>query len=55
MRVFLDDFSVFVAEVEHLVHLRKCFLKCRQSHLSLNPTKCVFGVTSGIMLGHVVS
>ena len=29
--------------------------KCRGSRLSLNPEKCVFGVTSGALLGHIVS
>mgnify|MGYP002775443223 CR=1 FL=1 len=29
--------------------------KCREYPVSLNPTKCVFGVTSGTLLGHIVS
>ena len=36
-------------------HLRLCLEKCREYRLSLNPAKCVFGVTSGNLLGHIVS
>ena len=36
-------------------HLRMCLEKCRGSRLSLNLAKCVFEVTSGALLGHVVS
>ena len=31
-----------------------CLEKCRSTQLSLNPTKYVFGVTSGALLGHIV-
>lgn len=55
MRVFLDDFSVFGKKKEHLQHLRLCLQRCKETRLSLNRMKCVFGVRSGVMLGHVVS
>ena len=29
--------------------------QCRKGRLSLNPAKCAFGVTSGALLGHIVS
>ena len=32
-----------------------CLERCRTSRLSLNPAKCAFGVTSGALLGHIVS
>ena len=32
-----------------------CLEKCRKYRLSLNPSKCVFGVTSGNLLGYIVS
>ena len=32
-----------------------CLERCRQGRLSLNPAKCAFGVTSGALLGHIVS
>ena len=55
MQVFLDDFAVYSREGEHLQHLRLCLEKCKGYRLSLNPAKCVFGVTSGALLGHIVS
>ena len=55
MQVFLDDFAVYSREGEHLQHLRLCLEKCRAYRLSLNPVKCVFGVSSGALLGHIVS
>ena len=35
--------------------LRLCLDRCRAAWLSLNTTKCVFLVTSGNLLGHIVS
>ena len=32
-----------------------CLVKCQGFRLSLNPAKCVFGVTSGALLGHIVN
>ena len=55
MQVFLDDFAVYSRHTEHLGHLRLCLEKCREYRLSLNTAKCVFGVTSGNLLGHIVS
>ena len=55
MQVFLDDFAVYSGGGEHLQHLRLCLEKCGSYQLSLNPAKCVFGVTSGALLGHIVS
>ena len=55
MQVFLDDFAVYSRHREHLDHLRLCLEKCREYRLSLKPTKCVFGVARGKLLGHVVS
>ena len=55
MRVFLDDFSVFVKEHEHIEHLRKCLQECRTGRLSLNPQKSAFSVRSGVLLCHVIS
>ena len=55
MQVFLDDFSMYGRQLEHLNQLRHCLDHCGQARLSLNPAKCVFFVTSGTMLGHIVS
>ena len=55
MKLFLDDFSVYSDIISHLVKLRKCFEKCREYGISLNPDKCLLLVFSGIILGHIVS
>ena len=55
MQVFLDDFVVYSRKIDHFDHLRLCLERCRQGRLSLNPAKCAFGVTSGTLLGHIVS
>ena len=55
MQVFLDDFAVYSKKGEHLDHLRLCLEKCRGYRLSLNPAKCIFGVTNDMLLGHIVS
>lgn len=41
--------------MDHLVDLEKVFDRLAQYHLMLNPKKCVFGVTSGKLLGFIVS
>ena len=55
MRVFLDDFSVFGKREDHINHLRLCLQRCRMAGLALNPAKCAFAVSKGILLGQVIS
>ena len=55
MQVFLDDFVVYGQHAEHLAQLRLCLKRCWHAWLSLNPAKCAFQVTSGALLGHIVS
>ena len=55
MQVFLNDFAVYSRKIDYFYHLRLCLERCRQGRLSLNPAKCAFGVTSGTLLGHIVS
>ena len=55
MQVFLDDFAVYGTRGQHLGHLQLCLVRCRTSRLSLNLAKCAFDVTSGALLGHIVS
>ena len=38
-----------------MANLRKLFERLRKFELKLNPAKCTFGVTSGKLLGFVVS
>ncbi|KAL2610726.1 hypothetical protein R1flu_029299 [Riccia fluitans] len=55
MQTYLDDFTVYGSCTDHLGHLRKCLQKCRRFSISLNPDKSVFGVSSGVLLGHIIS
>ena len=55
MSVFLDDFAVYNRKPNHFEPLQLCLDRCLQGRLSLNPTKCAFGVMSGTLLGHIVS
>ena len=54
--IFLDDLTVYSnSHEEHLQHLRKVFLKCRQFGISINPKKSQFDLREGKLLGHIVS
>ncbi|KAL2653999.1 hypothetical protein R1flu_022127 [Riccia fluitans] len=55
MQTYLDDFTVYGSRTDHLGHLRKCLEKCRKFSISLNPDKSVFGVSFGVLLGHIIS
>ena len=53
---YLDDITIFSRrEEDHLKHLEKVLLKCRRFGIYLNPTKNIFSLTSGKMLGHIIS
>ena len=54
--VYLDDITIFLKRrEEHAFHLRQIFERYRKYGISLNPKKCVFAVTEGKLLGHIVS
>jgi hypothetical protein len=56
MQVFLNDFAAFETRKMHLQqHVELCLQKCKEARLSLNPAKCAFAVTSGMLLGHIIS
>jgi hypothetical protein len=55
MKIFLNDFTISSDMSTHLEKLIKCFLKCREYGISLNPKKCVFVVCFGTILGFIVS
>ena len=51
-----DDFIVWGKTLqEHDEHLRKVFLKIRESGLKLNKTKCQIRKQSIVFLGHIIS
>ena len=56
LEVFMDDFSVFGNSFDDcLENLQKVLARCEEKNLVLNWEKCQFMVTSGIVLGHIVS
>ncbi|XP_017978243.1 PREDICTED: uncharacterized protein LOC108662410 [Theobroma cacao] len=56
IEVYVDDMIVKSrTERDHTVNLKKLFKRLRKFQLKLNPAKCIFGVTSGKLLGFVVS
>uniref|UniRef100_A0A2N9EYS5 RNA-directed DNA polymerase n=1 Tax=Fagus sylvatica TaxID=28930 RepID=A0A2N9EYS5_FAGSY len=56
MEVFMDDLSVFGDSFDGcLENLGKVLARCEEKNLVLNWEKCHFMVTSGIVLGHIVS
>ncbi|KAK8683846.1 hypothetical protein V6N13_039892 [Hibiscus sabdariffa] len=56
IEVYVDDMiAKSRTEEEHLTNLKKLFQRLREFHLKLNPAKCTFGVTSGKLLGFIVS
>jgi len=55
MLLFLDDFTLFSDMDTHFPKLRKCFEKCIEFGIILNPYKCLFLVIFDIILGFIVS
>ena len=56
VEVYVDDMIVkSQGRADHLATLQRFFERIRQFRLRLNPKKCTFGVTSGKLLGHIVS
>ena len=56
VEVYVDDMIVKSKDREgHIPALRKFFERIRFYKLQLNPKKCTFGVTSGKLLGFMVS
>ena len=56
VEVYVDDMIVKSRDrVDHLTTLERLFERIRQFRLRLNPKKCTFGVTSGKLMGYMVS
>ena len=55
IQVYLDDLTVYSKNwLDHFGHLRKVLMHCRKFGISLNPSKYIFGVMKGKLLGHIV-
>ncbi|RVW67504.1 Retrovirus-related Pol polyprotein from transposon 17.6 [Vitis vinifera] len=56
VEVYVDDMIVkSQGRADHLEALERFFERIQEFRLRLNPKKCTFGVTSGKLLGHMVS
>ena len=56
MEVFVDDMLVKSKdEANHLDNLKETFSTLCKYNMKLNPAKCVFAITSGKLLGFMVS
>jgi hypothetical protein len=54
--VFIDDILIYSASwVGHLKHLRMVFEKLREHQFYLKRSKCAFGETELLYLGHIIS
>lgn len=54
--IYLDDITLyFNSHFDHLQHLKKVFLKCKEFGISVNPKKSLFDLEEGKLLGHIVS
>ena len=56
VEVYVDDMMVkSPTREEHFEALDKFLERIRKYNLRLNPKKCIFGVTSGKLLAHLIS
>ena len=56
MEVYIDDMLVKSVEAaNHIAHLEEAFDILRKHRMMLNPSKCIFGVSSGKFLGFLVT
>src|ERR1041384_5458571 len=56
VEVYVDDIVIKTKTAEeHVVALEKVLQRLRKFNLKLNPAKCLFGATSGVFLGYLVS
>ena len=56
MEVYIDDMLVkSFRSSDHIAHLEEAFNILRRHRMMLNPSKCIFGVSSGKFLGFLVT
>jgi hypothetical protein len=55
MKIFLDDFIMYINMDNHLQKLKLCFQKCKEYGISLNLNKCAVMVYSGVILDFIIS
>jgi hypothetical protein len=56
IKAYIDDVVVKSKTTNNLIaDLKETFKNLKEFQWKLNPTKCIFGVPSGILLGNIVS
>lgn len=56
MEVYIDDMLVKSVKLEdHVKHLKQTFDIIERYIMKLNPSKCIFGVSVSLFLGHIVT
>ena len=56
MEVYIDDMLVkSLSARDHATHLKQAFEVLDQHQMKLNPMKCTFGISSGQVLGYLVT
>ena len=56
VKAYMDDVVVKSKTTDNLIaDLKETFANLKRYRWKLNPSKCIFGVSSGILLGYIVS
>lgn len=56
MEVYIDNMlGKLLKEEDHIKQLKQCFEQLKSYNMKLNPSKCRFVVTSGELLGYLVT
>lgn len=56
MVYYQNDLTVHTKSKQfHFKHLREVFIRCRMFGISLNTRKCLFVLSKGQLLGHIIS
>ena len=54
LEVYFGDWTILGLLSKHIGSLRLMLDTCRQYQISLNLKKCMFSISFGILLGHIV-
>jgi hypothetical protein len=55
IQVYLDDLTVYSKnQLNQFGNLKKVLMQCKKFGISLNPSKSIFGITKGNLLGHII-
>ena len=56
IEAYIDDVVIKSKSADNLIaDLEEMFANLKRYRWKLNPSKCIFGVPSGILLGYIVS